>query len=84
MTTMIRADAALCTLGDPYVVEASDLRIKPGEWPEAIRLQGHTRAVVYWRTQRTIVAGPASEPEFGGYIYDSGDPSLPQLHVLND
>lgn len=62
-------------------IDASDLGLKPGEWPRTIEVEGH----VYSRGQRMVArndAGLESGPtEFAGYVYISDEGTIT---VFND
>jgi hypothetical protein len=53
-------------------IDASDLGLKPGEWPRTITVEGH----VYSKGQRMV-----NRDEFAGYVYVSDDGTVT---VYND
>jgi len=53
-------------------IDASDLGLKPGEWPRTLTVEGHA----YTRDQRVI-----NHDEFAGYVYISDEGTVT---VFND
>jgi hypothetical protein len=83
MTTRTTIPGSLITnTGAILVLEASDARLAPGDFPDALTVEGKTRAVTFWRTQRLI--RDMTGEDVLAVIYDAGAPGIPLLHVLND
>jgi hypothetical protein len=67
----------LTMYGSGFSIEASDLALPPGKWPDWIAVHDtHRGGQLFARYDQIRHNG-----EFGGWIYRSGDC---YLHVLND
>ena len=81
MTTTAKTHADRVTFSDGIIVTDASLLEPNTIWPDAIQVQGRHRVETFWRTQRTE---RDREGEVIAEVYVSSDPSLPELHVLND
>lgn len=78
-----------CAKAGEWVTEASDLDLRPGEWPLDIELALQDGSTVHMRRTRPEYSGVGIDRELSGWVYLSltaGEPrgSKMTLTVLND